>query len=209
MSEKKSFVIYGDYQNMFCKLSDQDAGKLIKGLLEYFNDGVIPELPPAADMAFTVMQNQISRDAAKWQAVREKRRAAINKRWHGQDDTNDTNVFNSIQDDTNDTVNVNVNENVNVNVNDNVNVIDIKAKKPAKRFKPPTLDDVKAYCRERNNGVNAEKFIDHYTSNGWKVGRNSMKDWKAAVRTWERNGFHGQQTTSKIDESKTDLDHLF
>lgn len=59
-------------------------------------------------------------------------------------------------------------------------------KKTASRFTPPTLDEVKAYCEERGNNVDAERFIDYYTANGWKVGKNSMKDWKAAVRTWER-----------------------
>lgn len=42
-----------------------------------------------------------------------------------------------------------------------------------------------AYCRERGNNVNPKKWYDHYTANGWKVGKNKMKDWKAAVRTWE------------------------
>ena len=56
-----------------------------------------------------------------------------------------------------------------------------------KVFKKPTLDEVKNYCQERNNNIDAEKFIDYYESNGWKVGRNSMKDWKACVRTWEKN----------------------
>ncbi len=59
-------------------------------------------------------------------------------------------------------------------------------KKASKRFSPPSIDEVKAYCLERNNNVDAERFIDHYTANGWKVGKNSMKDWKAAVRTWEK-----------------------
>ena len=51
----------------------------------------------------------------------------------------------------------------------------------------PTLEEVKEYCKTRNNKVNAERFIDYYESNGWKVGRNPMKDWKACVRTWEKN----------------------
>lgn len=54
------------------------------------------------------------------------------------------------------------------------------------RFTPPTLDDVQAYCQERKNAVDASRFVDYYTANGWKVGKNPMKDWKAAVRTWER-----------------------
>lgn len=56
-----------------------------------------------------------------------------------------------------------------------------------KKFSPPSVEDVEAYCRERGNNVNAEQFVDYYTANGWKVGKNPMKDWKAAVRTWERN----------------------
>lgn len=59
-------------------------------------------------------------------------------------------------------------------------------KEPPKRFRPPTLEEVEEYCFERNNRVDAQRFIDYYTSNGWRVGKNPMKDWKAAVRNWER-----------------------
>lgn len=58
-----------------------------------------------------------------------------------------------------------------------------------KRFDKPTLSQITQYCLERNNCVNAEQFYDYYESNGWKVGKNAMKDWKACVRTWERNGY--------------------
>lgn len=58
-----------------------------------------------------------------------------------------------------------------------------------KRFEKPTLSQITQYCLERNNCVNAEQFYDYYESNGWKVGKNAMKDWKACVRTWERNGY--------------------
>ena len=71
-----------------------------------------------------------------------------------------------------------------------------------KRFVPPTLEEVQAYCYERNNGVDAERFIDYYTSNGWLVGKNKMKDWKAAVRTWERNGFSDKQSPKKNETNR-------
>ena len=58
--------------------------------------------------------------------------------------------------------------------------------KKSKRFVKPTLDDVQAYCQERQNNVDPESFINCYESKGWKVGNQPMKDWKAAVRTWER-----------------------
>ena len=55
-----------------------------------------------------------------------------------------------------------------------------------KRFTPPTVDEVREYCFERGNSVDPQRFVDYYTSNGWMVGKNKMKDWKAAVRTWEQ-----------------------
>lgn len=55
-----------------------------------------------------------------------------------------------------------------------------------RRFIQPTLEEVTAYCNERGNSVDPQRFIDYYTANGWKVGKNPMKDWRAAVRTWER-----------------------
>ena len=57
----------------------------------------------------------------------------------------------------------------------------------SKRFVPPTPEEVNAYCQERHNGIDGSEFCDFYTSKGWKIGKNPMKDWKAAVRTWERS----------------------
>lgn len=58
--------------------------------------------------------------------------------------------------------------------------------KTKKRFSPPSVGDVRLYCIERKNSIDAEAFVDYYNSNGWMVGRNRMKDWRAAVRQWER-----------------------
>ena len=68
-------------------------------------------------------------------------------------------------------------------------VIEEEASPPptrSKRFKPPSIDEVIAYCLERGGVVDPHRFVDYYTSNGWMVGKNKMKDWKAAVRTWEQ-----------------------
>jgi len=53
-------------------------------------------------------------------------------------------------------------------------------------FTPPTLQEVRAYCLERGNSVDPERFVDFYSSKGWMIGKNKMKDWRACVRTWER-----------------------
>lgn len=62
-----------------------------------------------------------------------------------------------------------------------------------KRFSPPNLEEVQAYCQERKNRINAQQFVDFYTAKGWKVGNTPMKDWKAAVRTWEQREANTQK----------------
>ena len=70
-----------------------------------------------------------------------------------------------------------------------------------KRFVPPTVDEVRAYCKERGNNIDAESFVDYYTSTGWLVGKKPMKDWKASVRTWERN--ERRQDNARPDTAAT------
>lgn len=69
----------------------------------------------------------------------------------------------------------------------------------AAKFITPTLEEVTAYCHERKNDVDPEQWMDHYTSNGWKVGKSKMVDWKAAVRTWEKSEFSGNGKGKKED----------
>ena len=75
--------------------------------------------------------------------------------------------------------------NINNNINDTISV---------KRFVLPTVEEIEHYCKERNNSVDAQQFFDYYESKGWKVGKSPMKDWKASVRTWEKNdyGYHNK-----------------
>lgn len=68
------------------------------------------------------------------------------------------------------------------------------------RFKAPDVDEVRAYAAENGYNLDAERFVDYYTSNGWKVGRNPMKDWKAAVRNWCK----GENGSSKPVQAKRD-----
>ena len=68
-----------------------------------------------------------------------------------------------------------------------------------KRFVPPTREEVQAYCIERGNHVDAEAFIDFYTSKGWMVGKNPMKDWKACVRTWEKRDSQKADKGNRLD----------
>lgn len=71
-----------------------------------------------------------------------------------------------------------------------------------RRFTKPSLDEVSAYCAERGNNVDAEKWYDYYESNGWRVGKNAMKDWKAAVRTWEKREDYKPKGETKSEVPK-------
>lgn len=88
----------------------------------------------------------------------------------------------------------------NENVNDNVNDIKENTLKSVKekRFAPPNPEDVREYCREKGLSVDADRFVDFYESKNWYVGKNKMKDWKAAVRNWARS--QRQESTAKGTE---------
>lgn len=73
--------------------------------------------------------------------------------------------------------------------------------KPAKKsFVKPTVDEVKAYCKERGKGVDPERWWNYYEANGWKVGKNPMRNWQAAVRTWEK-GYAVSPPPQKQDDN--------
>jgi predicted transcriptional regulator len=92
----------------------------------------------------------------------------------------------------------------------NINIDNIENNKEYKRrFTPPTLKEVTEYCLERKNTINPQQFVDFYTAKGWKVGNTPMKDWKAAVRTWEQRDFgNRKQTDGRFYKSEPVEDDL-
>ena len=75
-----------------------------------------------------------------------------------------------------------------------------KKEKAQTRFVPPTLEQVQAYCQERNNGIDAEYFIDYYTARNWELKKGQkVKDWKACVRTWEKRNFDNNKKKPSIE----------
>ena len=77
--------------------------------------------------------------------------------------------------------------NTDITPKENLNPYGLSQKKSANRFTPPTVEDVSAYVHEKGYKVDPERFIDYYTATGWMYGKTKMKDWKAAVRNWNRN----------------------
>ena len=78
-------------------------------------------------------------------------------------------------------------------------------KPKSKRFVKPTVDEIRQFCADNGYTVDAEYFYDYYEGNGWKVGKNPMKDWRATVRNWERNNRNNPKPTNSKSDSKHDL----
>ncbi len=89
-----------------------------------------------------------------------------------------------------DTIKENIYNNINNNIGDKS-----PASAPKKKFVKPTVEEVAAYIRENYYSVDAQRFCDYYESNGWKVGKNPMRNWKAAVSTWQHNGYSNNSST--------------
>ena len=78
-----------------------------------------------------------------------------------------------------------------------IKLADLTVLKRNRAFKAPTIEDVKSYCKERKNKVNAQQFMNHYDSNGWMVGKVKMKSWQAAIRTWENLNYDKSEPESR------------
>lgn len=201
-NEKKAFLLYNNMASVFSALEDEQAGALIKAIVEYVNTGEEPLMEPTMMALFLMFRTQIDDAQVKWEETKEKRRLAIQTRWQREKENKciqmNTSVNTSTVCNTNDTVNVNVNGNVNVNKEKGISK-DIPKKKEAK----PTFEEVVAYFQERNSTeAEAQKYFDHYTANGWKVGKNPMKDWKAAARNWLNSEYRTPAYTAPVDKAK-------
>lgn len=211
--EKKSVILYTEWAQPLKALSLEDKGRIFDAILSYSETGETPHFDSAAaEMAFSFIRLRLDVNARKWADVRQKRREAgrrgalvtNSKNQQSQikaanadfAETVPANVGKKRQSPANPAVNVNVNANVNgnVNVSSNEDIYMGADKPPAppsssgqKRFVPPTLEEVAAYCSERHNSVSPSAFVDYYEARGWKYGTGKpMANWKAAVRTWEQ-----------------------
>ncbi len=182
MSDKKSFVLYCDIGQHLALLSDEEAGQLFKALVRYADTGEQSELPPMAGMAFSFISAQIERDSQKWKDIREKRKQA-GRIGGSKRQANQASALSAKQTRAKQAVNVTVPVNANVPVP--VTVKNVKSLHT--RFAAPGEAEVIAYFETQQcTAAEASAFFDYYTANGWKVGKNPMKDWQATARNWIR-----------------------
>ena len=187
---------YYSYLDYMEQLSDAECGRLFRACLIYSKTGEAPNLCGNERFVWPGIKSQIDRDKEKYLARCKKQSENIRKRWDSREydgkngiptDTKNTIVYdgiNGIPLDTNDTKDTKGKENAKAKEKA------IKEKTPTeskRKFSPPSLEEVREYCRQRKNTVKPEAFVDFYTSKGWMVGKTPMKDWKAAVRNWEHH----------------------
>ena len=211
--EKSSFILYKDYWNHIKLLSIEQRGILLSAIMLYVVGEELPEMDGMTQMAFSFIKEQMDRDAEKFRSTVEKRREAGKlggrpaKANAIDEKTKKANGFSEKQ--------TKAKKPDNDTVTDTVTDIKKESKEKSQGFSPPTRQDVAEYCRENGYGnVDIERFIDFYSSKGWMVGKNKMKDWKAAVRNWARseqatkpNNTKGNKF-SNFSQSQYDYDQL-
>lgn len=173
MAKKKAQFsphIYQEWGELFKNLSDEHKGQILIGITMY------PNYNPEDNPVWAFIKSQIDKEFELFNERCEKN-SIISQNYWNRTKTNDTERI------PNDTERHPKQE----HKQELEHKQEQEVKEKTKKEKRPTLDEVISYCQERNNGVDANKWFDYYTANGWKVGRNPMKDWKATVRTWERN----------------------
>jgi hypothetical protein len=212
---KKNVIVYTDWINTFELLSDEEAGRLIKHFFRYVND-LNPEPPDRMiEILFEPFKSTLKRDLQKWEIRAERARQngfkggrpkEEEKPQEEENPTKPTGLQKNPEEPSGlfftekKPVSVSVSDSVSVSVSvSDINTFPSKEEKvihTSKRFLIPSILEISTYCQERKNEINAEQFYDHYQSNGWMVGKNKMKDWKAAVRTWEKNGYSKNQQSN-------------
>lgn len=166
-----SFNVYHSYLKALEPLSDAECGRLLKACIIYSMTGEVPELRGNERFLFPSWQSQIDRDRAKYEAKCQRNSKSASMRW-------DANACERMRMDAKYAKDKDKGKDKDKDKD--------KDKESNKRFTPPSTAEVAEYCRQRGNDVDPERFVDFYAAKGWKVGNQPMKDWRAAVRTWER-----------------------
>ena len=196
----KRFLFFENFKSIADKLPDDMRLKFYDALLNYVFEGVEPEDDVISALITAIkpsLDKEDNRGGAREGAGRPKQNEVLNN----QKNQNKSKIIKNNQNEVlNNQKNQSFLETETEIRNGNKEKDTLKGieKEKTKIFKIPTLDEVKSYCQERNNGVDAERFIDFYASKGWKVGNQPMKDWRAAVRTWERSSASAPVTMEQV-----------
>jgi hypothetical protein len=163
---KNTIIVYRDWITTFESLTDEEAGKLIKHFFRYINDKNPDSPDRLTSLLFEPIKQSLKRDLKRYKAMCLKNSNNVKIRWNKKDTT----VYDRIPTDTKHT---DIDTDNDTDTDKEKNII------------PPPVFLIAKYCKERNNGIDPEYFYDWYQTRGWKVGKDKMKDWQSAIRTWE------------------------
>lgn len=192
-------ALFHEYLDEMADLTDAEFGRLARALLVYSRTGEFPALNGNERLFKRRVIMQEDRAQESYVQVVEKNRAngqlggrprKPRETHQNPDEPNETQNNQQKPNETQKTQ-IEIESEIKTEINTplpNGNKGSKAATPPTReaRFSPPSLDEVRAYIAERGSAVDAQQFIDFYACKGWMVGKNRMKDWKAAVRTWEK-----------------------
>ena len=188
MSNIPYVCLYASYLQTLSPFSDAEKGRIMTAMLNFAATGEVPEFDGNERFIWPSIQAQIQRDVEAYQTKCAKNKSNGSK--GGRPPKNptvisETDGFSEEPTKAKEKKKEKEREKKKEKEREKDNTV---ADKPPthSRFSQPTVEQVQAYCTEKGYSLDAEHFVDYYTSNGWMVGKNRMKDWKAAVRTWSR-----------------------
>lgn len=179
---RDTFIFYRSFKESMSDLSDKDKLIMYEAISDYSLDLKEPKLTGFPKALFSLIRPILDANTQRWKNGRKGGAPIGNLNAKKQPKNNQKTTEKQPNKDKD------VNKDKEYNIK-NVNIEDKSSNNGADkstRFVPPTLTEVQDYIQKNSYSVDASTFIDFYTSKGWMVGSNKMKDWKAAVRTWQR-----------------------
>lgn len=192
---KKSFNLYKSWSPLILNMDPEQAGLLFQSIYQYQEDGTEPETSSSIYPMFCLMKAKFDEDEETYQKTCENNKRIANERESTKRNEPSRSVTKRDE-----TLQQATDTDTDTDNDTDTKKDKEREREPRKRvaFTPPTVEEVKAYCKERNNNVDAERFVDFYQSKGWVIGKDSkMKDWKACVRTWENRETARSGTTKE------------
>lgn len=179
--ERKSFIFFRSYADALFELPDERYVRVSKALLRFALDGEEPDLKGEEKAIFLLMKPVILDGIKKYENGRKGGRPksiSEDNQEESKPEPTETKPKSIALHDKD----MELDNAIDKDLDNN----SAASPQRGKKFKPPTLIEVENYCAERGLQIDAERFIDYYASNGWRVGKSPMKDWQAAVRNWVR-----------------------
>ena len=198
--ERKSFIFFRSYADALEELPDESYVRIMKAISHFALDGEEPKLEGLEKSFFLAIKPVLLNSVKKYENGKKGGRP---KSIVGEKPNETKTKPNETKTKPNETIQEQpiTNKDMDTDMDTDTDLNNDNAASPqrGKKFKPPTLIEVKNYCAERGLQIDAERFIDYYASNGWRVGNSPMKDWQAAVRNWAR-----RNTTVPPDRANPD-----